>query len=65
MGRSGANLKLADLENYPPIRYKNLGHISYTGRVIGNVVFKHPNLCYGHILLTAVLPYSKSCPLTS
>jgi len=58
------NMKLADLEN--PFGCKNLGHISYTGRVIANFVCKkHPNLCYGHILLTAVLPYCKSRPLTS
>jgi len=34
--------------------------ISYRGRVIANVVFKH--LCYGHISLKAILPYCKSRP---
>ena len=47
-------MKPADLED-PIVWYKNLVHISYTGRVIANFVFKYPNLCYGHILLTAVL----------
>ena len=40
---------------------KNLGRVAYTGRII----CKHPNLCYGHILLTAILPYCKSRPLPS
>jgi len=33
-------MKLADLEK-PPVCYKNLEHISCTGRVIANFVFKH------------------------
>ena len=44
---------------------KKMGHITYTGRVIANFVCKRRNLCYGHILLTAVLPYCKSRPITS
>jgi len=51
--------------NKRPAWYKNLRHISCTGRVIASFVFKPPNLCYGHILLTAVLPCCKSRPKKS
>ena len=55
--------------NFPtsktPVRYKNLGHVSYIHVVRANFLFKHPNLCYGHISLTAVLSYCKFCLLTS
>jgi len=30
----------------PIVCYKNLGHISYTDRVIANFVFKYPHFCY-------------------
>jgi len=33
-------------------------------RVMANFVYKYPNLCYRHILLTVVLPYCNSRPLT-
>ena len=66
-GWSGTNLNETRHKTGPPQKYplwyKNLGHISYTGRVISNFLWKHPNLCYGQILLTAVLPYCKSRPV--
>jgi len=49
----------------PRLWYKNLALISYTSRVIANFMCKHPNFCYSHILLTAILPYCKSRLLTS
>jgi len=55
---------VADLEIIQ-LWYKNLGYISCTGRVVANFVCKHPDLCYRHILLRAVLPYCKSRSLTS
>ena len=51
-----------DLEN--PVWYKNLGCISYTGRVIANFVFKYPNFCWKKTSVKADLPFCKSRPLT-
>jgi len=51
-------LAVADLKN--PHFGTRILDISYTGRVIANFMFKYPNFCYGHVLLTAVLACCKS-----